>query len=250
MTYLGKGTSKNGVHAGDHTIIYTERPQLVPGEAKLANKPIRVRPYEPHHKLERASRLNYAKVYTVEYNVKVWFIGEIHPDSERHLITDYNSSHPPLRARNDPPPPRTSQTELLVNQTNDTGYSTTGGTGYSQQQQQRHQHSSSSLYVPNTAQQPYGVGTTGWPRSEDPEIPTVAFTPYTQITTSSWPTMDRNSYSQQQSLQYALATDQYYQPINHNSQHAGHSNDTGSQLEGQYDSSQHHYHEDDDIYDE
>lgn len=43
--------------------------------------PICVEPTEPRHRLDVTSRLNYAKVYTVEHNVKVCFIGKIHKDS-------------------------------------------------------------------------------------------------------------------------------------------------------------------------
>ncbi len=77
MTYEGQGCRKHGVHQEDHAIIYTSRPVQFIGEERMTKTPIRVRPYTSQHKLEAASRLNYAKVYTIEYNVKVWFIGEI-----------------------------------------------------------------------------------------------------------------------------------------------------------------------------
>lgn len=58
--------------------------------------PIKFIPESARHKLLPASRLNYAKLYTVECNVKVWFIGRIHKDSEHQLFADYNIVHPPL----------------------------------------------------------------------------------------------------------------------------------------------------------
>ena len=58
--------------------------------------PIKFIPESARHKLLPASRLNYAKLYTVECNVKVWFIGRIHKDSEHQLLADYNIVHPPL----------------------------------------------------------------------------------------------------------------------------------------------------------
>jgi hypothetical protein len=64
----------------------------------MTKTPIKVVPSDGRHKLDHASRLNYAKVYTVEYNVKVWFIGKIHRDSEGDLIVAYNDVHPPLQA--------------------------------------------------------------------------------------------------------------------------------------------------------
>jgi hypothetical protein len=53
-------------------------------------------PKLPSYKLDRASRLNYAKVYTIEYNVKVKFIGKIHPDSSPKVVANYNELHPPI----------------------------------------------------------------------------------------------------------------------------------------------------------
>jgi hypothetical protein len=101
MTYSNQGVNKRGVHARDHTIIYTEKAVCFPGEQQkgLRKNPIRVKANNPRHKLSEASRLNYAKLYTVEYNVKIWFIGKIHRDSENVLIADYNLIHPPMQPR-------------------------------------------------------------------------------------------------------------------------------------------------------
>ena len=73
MTYSGQGVKKKGVHADHHTIIYTEKAIVARGEKDkgLTKKPIKVIPSSPRHKLDNFSRLNYAKTYTVEYNVKV-----------------------------------------------------------------------------------------------------------------------------------------------------------------------------------
>jgi hypothetical protein len=90
MTYGGQGCLKRGVHAEDHAIIYTSTyPEEFAGEG-MRKKPIKVKPYSPQHKLEPASRLNYAKVYTVEYNVKVWFIGEIRKQTFLFLGQGFN----------------------------------------------------------------------------------------------------------------------------------------------------------------
>ena len=64
---------KKGVKADHHTIIYTEKAIAARGEKErgLTKKPIKVIPSSPRHKLDSFSRLNYAKTYTVEYNVKV-----------------------------------------------------------------------------------------------------------------------------------------------------------------------------------
>lgn len=108
MTYGGQGVNKRGVNARHHTIIYTSsKPVAFPGEMEkgLTRKPIRVEPTNARHKLDRASRLNYAKPYTVEHNVKVWFIGKIHSESSWRLGTDYNQIHPSQQPRGVPDGP-------------------------------------------------------------------------------------------------------------------------------------------------
>lgn len=46
-------------------------------------------PLTSQDKLLPASRVNYSKVYTVEHNVKVCFIGKIHEESEKTFFTDF-----------------------------------------------------------------------------------------------------------------------------------------------------------------
>jgi hypothetical protein len=74
LTYNGQGVRKRGVHAEHHAIIYSgKKPVAFRGEKEkgLQMRSIKVTPDNPRHKLDDASRLNYAKTYTVEYNVKV-----------------------------------------------------------------------------------------------------------------------------------------------------------------------------------
>ena len=103
MTYKYQATNKPGVKPQDHAIIYTEdknkkgeRPTEAPGEEKLQNKPIRMDPKTTRDQLDPLSRLNYAKIYTVEYNVKVSFIGSIHTKSVENFCKAYNRKHKPL----------------------------------------------------------------------------------------------------------------------------------------------------------
>jgi hypothetical protein len=104
LTYGGQATAKHGVKPQDHCIIYTRgnhpkdwKPTEVPGEQKLKNKAIQVDPSHPRYGLlDPESRLNYAKVYTVEHNVKVFFVGYVHKDSAPYFIRDYNKRHKPL----------------------------------------------------------------------------------------------------------------------------------------------------------
>ncbi|TGO45429.1 hypothetical protein BCON_0393g00010 [Botryotinia convoluta] len=98
MTYRGRATSQPGVHAEEHAIIYTTEPKLAPNEhsSQMIFQPIKMIPDSAQHHLDLASRINYAKTYTVEYNVKVWFIGKIDQDSEQTLRESYDQTHPPL----------------------------------------------------------------------------------------------------------------------------------------------------------
>jgi hypothetical protein len=88
---------KPGVKGKDHAVIYMtanskeEPPAEYRGE-NLDKAPIRVNPKTPRDKLEPESRINYAKIYTVEHNVKVWFIGQISKNSQRRLMTDFDAT--------------------------------------------------------------------------------------------------------------------------------------------------------------
>lgn len=99
LTYGGQGCTKWGVHAEDHAVIYWKSyPGLFDGE-DITKKSIRVEITDPSHKLDPASRLNYAKVYTVEHNVKVHFIGQVAKSYEQKVVDDYKRTHPPLADR-------------------------------------------------------------------------------------------------------------------------------------------------------
>jgi hypothetical protein len=83
-TYNGQATTKPGVVAQDHAAVVAENDQVqyLPQEAELAKTPIYIKventstgPIDP------ASRINFAKIYTVEYNVKVRKVGRIVADS-------------------------------------------------------------------------------------------------------------------------------------------------------------------------
>jgi len=80
MTYLRQGCAKPGVNASKHGIIYEEgtRPKRLDGEPKLGFPPVRMRITPDGEKLATESRVNYSKLVTVEHNVTVLFIGNIH----------------------------------------------------------------------------------------------------------------------------------------------------------------------------
>ncbi|KFY22397.1 hypothetical protein V493_06635 [Pseudogymnoascus sp. VKM F-4281 (FW-2241)] len=99
LTYGKRATTKSGVKPEHHAIIYTafknpqnsrQPPDEVEGESYLPNTPIRVVPTKPRHQLDPRSRLNYAKVYTVEHNIRVSFLGNIHKDSLEEFQTTFD----------------------------------------------------------------------------------------------------------------------------------------------------------------
>ncbi|OLN97492.1 hypothetical protein CCHL11_01298 [Colletotrichum chlorophyti] len=80
LTYQGKGCNKSGVKANRHGIIYAHSkhpPKPLPKEPKLGFPPVRAKMLIEGEKLAKESRINYAKLVTVEHNVKVFFIGYI-----------------------------------------------------------------------------------------------------------------------------------------------------------------------------
>ncbi|OBT74595.1 hypothetical protein VF21_06399 [Pseudogymnoascus sp. 05NY08] len=91
LTYSNQGTAKPGVKAQHHAIIYSSKrpPSELSGEPELLNVPIRIEMASPADRLVPESRLNYAKVYTVEHNVKVHFIGRVHKDSSSTFKGDF-----------------------------------------------------------------------------------------------------------------------------------------------------------------
>lgn len=92
MTYGSQGTNKPGVKAEYHAMIYTGRevPSPLQGE-QLVMRAVKMEPSSPEEKLDPKSRVNYAKVYTIEHNIRVYFIGKIHADSRATFDTDFKA---------------------------------------------------------------------------------------------------------------------------------------------------------------
>ncbi|TGO66194.1 hypothetical protein BOTNAR_0066g00340 [Botryotinia narcissicola] len=108
MSYEGRATSKSGVHPEEHAIIYTTpEPRLIDNEdgSKMKFDPVKMIPYSRRHILDTASRINYAKIYTVEYNVKVWFIGQVDQACEHTVKKSYNDANQPLPLSSQPSVP-------------------------------------------------------------------------------------------------------------------------------------------------
>jgi hypothetical protein len=100
LTYGNQGVLKNGVHPEDHAVIFSSKKEgaylLEREEGLMINKPIRIDIKDPSNKLDSLSRLNYAKIYTVEHNVKVLFIGRVAKNYEQEVIRAFNEANPPI----------------------------------------------------------------------------------------------------------------------------------------------------------
>lgn len=79
MTYGHQGTLKKGITVDTHGIVYTgdKPPKPLKGESRLSWPPVQIIGHSKRDKLSSKSRVNYAKIYTVEHNVKVLFVGKI-----------------------------------------------------------------------------------------------------------------------------------------------------------------------------
>ena len=95
MTYGHQATAKAGINRDDHAVVYmgNTAPALKPEEVYLEKEPIRIIGTSPRDKLLSDSRINYAKIYTVEHNVKVHFIGNIAKESLRTFHVDFDATY-------------------------------------------------------------------------------------------------------------------------------------------------------------
>lgn len=94
MTYGRQGLTKSGAQPEHHAAIYSEKAVTYKDE-NLTLRSVMVEMFEKREKLDDMSRINYAKVYTIEYNVKVLFIGRVIKDHIARLLGDYQATvHP------------------------------------------------------------------------------------------------------------------------------------------------------------
>jgi hypothetical protein len=82
-TYQGRGTSKAGVIHDNHApvIPVDGEVQLHPDEKSFSKEPLRIKIEEPSISIDPMSRINFGKVFTVEYNLKVRNMGRIISES-------------------------------------------------------------------------------------------------------------------------------------------------------------------------
>ena len=88
MTYERQGCNKRGVKPLKHGIIYQagKKPRMLPGEPRLGFDPVRVHLREKTEQLIKESRVNYAKLQTVEHNFRVFFIGKVDADDFANIV--------------------------------------------------------------------------------------------------------------------------------------------------------------------
>jgi hypothetical protein len=91
-TYGGQGTLKHGLSEAEvkaHAVIYmVGTSSEADPEEKMVKHPIAVNPAHEDQKLLPMSRINFDKLYTIEYNVKVMNVGKV-ADSSMHNLHIY-----------------------------------------------------------------------------------------------------------------------------------------------------------------
>jgi hypothetical protein len=93
LTYGGKGTTKKGLDPTTHAIIYMsdQNPRRLAAETKMTKEPLAVDAASPDQKLDDLSRINFAKIYTVEYNVKIMPVGQVTASSLPYLTSYFRN---------------------------------------------------------------------------------------------------------------------------------------------------------------
>lgn len=120
VSYGSQGVGKRGVVKSEHAIIYTgervplptmeERPKR--DEEPMRPRAIRVVPDDPINKLDPMSRIDFAKVHTIQHNIKVKPYGTVHQHSEEPLLSQFgNVWQPHLTASRRPDATTTGQPE-------------------------------------------------------------------------------------------------------------------------------------------
>ncbi|KAK3308229.1 uncharacterized protein B0T15DRAFT_490822 [Chaetomium strumarium] len=102
LTYERQACTKRGVKPLKHGIVYQtgKKPRLVNNEPPLGFPPVRVDLYERTEQLVKESRVNYAKLTTVEHNFKVFFIGRVAPEDFGKVVAAVDECWERKRRRN------------------------------------------------------------------------------------------------------------------------------------------------------
>jgi hypothetical protein len=88
LTYEHQACRKRGVKPLKHGIIFQsgKKPRMLEGEPQLGFDPVCVNLYERTERLVKESRVNYAKLTTIEHNFPVFFIGSIDPADFHNIV--------------------------------------------------------------------------------------------------------------------------------------------------------------------
>ncbi|KAK4241129.1 hypothetical protein C8A03DRAFT_12597 [Achaetomium macrosporum] len=102
LTYERQACTKRGVKPLKHGIVYQtgKKPRQVNNEPPLGFPPVRVDLYERTEQLVKESRVNYAKLTTVEHNFKVFFIGRVAPEDFGKVVAAVDECWERKRRRN------------------------------------------------------------------------------------------------------------------------------------------------------
>jgi hypothetical protein len=97
FTYGNRGTTKRGVRAEEHGIIYSwgNTPQLVQGESGITKQSIGVQMSDGVPDLHISSRVYYGLHHPIQYNVKVKDIGQVLASHVPALIGNWKSEDDP-----------------------------------------------------------------------------------------------------------------------------------------------------------
>lgn len=101
QTYGGRGVAKPTLIKSQHAIIHTSKRPPNPTASELPNAkqredvmktPIRVKPRSISDQMDPTSRVNFFKIYTIEHNIKVYEVGDVHQDSVRRFQRHFDDS--------------------------------------------------------------------------------------------------------------------------------------------------------------
>ncbi|KAI9792170.1 MAG: hypothetical protein M1816_002710 [Peltula sp. TS41687] len=96
-TYTGRGTTKYGLNPANHAVIYIgSEPPLLAGETGIVKRPIRVEPARPHIRLDKASRIDFGTVHTIEHNSAISEVGMVSHRSMNHLLRYWEQARNPV----------------------------------------------------------------------------------------------------------------------------------------------------------
>ncbi|KAI9889305.1 MAG: hypothetical protein M1814_005612 [Vezdaea aestivalis] len=107
-TYRGQGALKHGIRKQNHAMLYKQFCFEAPkDEERMTKTPIEMIPTDPGEKWHPASRIDFGRLHTVQYNIPIRDVGMVHPDQIYLIGKYYRDTHFP-RKRNSwrPPLPR------------------------------------------------------------------------------------------------------------------------------------------------